>query len=151
GTRAMKKLLLALVLLTGCAKEDDNAWLGYAEGDTAFVAAPQAGWVANLRVERGAEVKAGDLLFALDDTSQAAAPDQATAQLAQAQGQRGQAQSSLDLAKKELVRQEGLLKAGATTKQAVDQAKSAYDTAAALVNQIKGSEDQARATLANAA
>lgn len=146
----MKKLILAALLLAGCSQQDDHAWLGYAEGDTAFVAAPQAGWVSKLRVERGSDVKSGDLLFALDDTSQAAARDQAKAQIAQAQGQMGQAQSSLALAKKELVRQQGLLRAGATSKQALDQAKSAFDTASALVTQIQGAEDQARATLANA-
>jgi len=149
----MKKLiaLVALLGLCGCGQDDNHAWLGYAEGDTAFVAAPQAGWVANLRVERGAEVKTGDLLFSLDDTNQAAARDQAKASIAQAQGQMGQAQASLALAQKELVRQSGLLRAGATSKQAYDQAKSSYDTAAALIRQIAATEDQARATLAGAA
>lgn len=148
----MKKLAVAaLLLLTACSKDDDHAWLGYAEGDTAFVAAPQSGWVANLRVERGSDVKIGDRLFTLDDTAQAALRDQAKAQIAQAQGQMGQAKSSLDLAKKELDRQQQLLRAGATSKQALDQARSAYSTAAALVAQIQGAEDQARASLTNAA
>jgi HlyD family secretion protein len=149
----MKKhlaLLLALGL-SACGQNNDHAWLGYAEGDTAFVAAPQAGWVANLRVERGADVKNGDLLFSLDDTNQTAARDQAKAAIAQAEGQMGQAQASLALAKKELIRQSGLLRAGATPKQAYDQAKSAYDTAAALVAQIQATEQQARATLTGAA
>ena len=57
----------------------------------------------------------------------------------------------LDLATRELARQTGLERAGAASKQAYDQAKSARDTAAALVAQIKAGEDQARATLANAA
>ena len=149
----MKKLvaLVALLGLCGCGRDDSHAWLGYAEGDTAFVAAPQAGWVANLRVERGAEVKTGDLLFSLDDTNQTAARDQAKAAIAQAQGQMGQAKASLALAQKELVRQSGLLRAGATSKQAYDQAKSSYDTAAALIRQISATEDQARATLTGAA
>ena len=148
----MKKylVLIALLGLCGCGQNDNHAWLGYAEGDTAFVAAPQAGWVANLRVERGADVKSGDLLFSLDDTNQVSARDQAKAAIAQAQGQMGQAQASLALAQKELVRQSGLLRAGATSKQAYDQAKSAYDTAAALIAQIRASEDQARATLTGA-
>ena len=38
-----------------------------------------------------------------------------------------------------------------TSKQAYDQAKSAYDTAAALVTQIEAAEQQARATLTGAA
>jgi HlyD family secretion protein len=149
----MRKRLAAILLLAlaGCGGNDDHAWLGYAEGDTAFVAAPQSGWVANLKVERGADVKTGDLLFTLDDTAQEAARDQAQAQIAQAQGQMGQAQASFALAAKELARQKGLLRSGATSKQALDQAQSAYDTAAALVAQITASENQARATLTGAA
>jgi HlyD family secretion protein len=145
-----KTAIFALLLLCACSKQDDHAWLGYAEGDTAFVAAPQSGWVANLKVERGDAVKTGDLLFTLDDTAQEAARDQARAQIAQAEGQMGQAKASLALAQKELIRQQQLLRAGATSKQALDQAKSAYDTAAALVAQIQGAQGQARATLANA-
>jgi HlyD family secretion protein len=149
----MRRFLTVIFLMgiAGCGQNDDHAWLGYAEGDTAFVAAPQAGWVADLRVERGADVKLGDVLFALDDTAQASARDQAQAQIAQAQGQMGQAHASLDLAQKELARQQGLFRAGATSKQALDQAKSAYDTAAALIAQIDATEQQARATLAGAA
>ena len=140
-----------ILLLAGCGQNGDGAWLGYAEGDYAFVSAPLAGWVTAVKVQRGDWVKNGDLLFVLDDPSQVAARDSATAAIAQAQGQMGQAEASLDLANKEMVRQEGLLRANATSKQAYDQAKSARDTAAALVAQIQATEDQARATLANAA
>ena len=143
--------IVVLLALAACGQGESTTWLGYAEGDTAFVAAPQAGWVSNLRVERGADVKTGDLLFSLDDTNQTAARDQARAAIAQAQGQMGQAQASLSLAQKELVRQSGLVRAGAASKQAYDQAKSAYDTAVALVRQIEASENQARATLTGAA
>jgi HlyD family secretion protein len=43
------------------------------------------------------------------------------------------------------------LRASATSKQAYDLAKSNYDVAAAQVSQIEAAENQARATLANAA
>ncbi|MDE2499752.1 MAG: efflux RND transporter periplasmic adaptor subunit [Alphaproteobacteria bacterium] len=148
----MKRLSLILVLLlAGCGQNNDHAWLGYAEGDYAFVSAPQAGWVTDVAVDRGAWVKQGDLLFTLDDTSQIAARDTAQAAIAQAEGQMGQAQASLELTRKELTRQQGLMRADATSKQAYDQAKSNYDTAAALVAEIVANESQARASLANAA
>jgi HlyD family secretion protein len=148
----MKRLCLVLVLLlAGCGQNNDNAWLGYAEGDYAFVAAPLAGWVTTVKVQRGDWVKNGDLLFALDDPSQLAARDSANAAIAQAQGQKVQAVANLDFAQKQLVRQEGLLRANATSKQAYDLAKSNYDSAAAQVSQIEAAENQARATLANAA
>jgi HlyD family secretion protein len=147
----MKRLSLVLVLLlAGCGQNNDNAWLGYAEGDYAFVAAPLSGWVTTVKVKRGDWVKPGDLLFTLDDTSQIAARDSAKAAIAQAQGQMAQALANLDLAKKQLVRQEGLLRASATSKQAYDLAKSTRDSAAAQVSQIEAAESQARASLDNA-
>jgi HlyD family secretion protein len=147
----MKRLSLVLLLvLAGCAKQNDHRWLGYAEGDYAYVSAPQAGWVVKLDVKRGEEVKDGAPLFSLDDVSQTATRDQAAAQIAQAEGQMGQAKANLDLAKKEFDRQQGLVRAHATSTQSLDVARSNYDTASAQVAQIAASENQARAALANA-
>jgi HlyD family secretion protein len=143
--------LVLLLVLTGCEKPHQGRWLGYAEGDTAFVAAPLAGWLTDVKVKRGDWVKKGDLLFVLDDISQTAVRDQAVAQIAEAQSQRVSAAASLDLAKRQLERQKGLLRSAATSKQAYDQAKSAYDAAVAQVAAIDASEAQAKATLANAA
>ncbi|MDE2183549.1 MAG: efflux RND transporter periplasmic adaptor subunit [Alphaproteobacteria bacterium] len=141
----------AALSLGACSDDNDHGWLGYAEGDTAFISAPLAGWATTIKVQRGDWVKKGDLLFVLDDTSQTAARDQAEAAIAQAQAQMGQAQANLELAQKQLARQEGLLGSAATSKQAYDQAKSTYDAAVAQVAQITANENQARATLSNAA
>jgi HlyD family secretion protein len=141
--------LVLVVVLAACSKEHEGTWLGYAEGDQAFVAAPLAGWVTDVKVQRGDWVKKGDLLFTLDSTSQAAARDQAQAAIAQAEGQLGQAQANLDLARKQLVRQQGLMKSAATSQQAYDQAKMSFDSAGAQVAQIEANEQQARASLAN--
>jgi HlyD family secretion protein len=148
----MKRLALfaCLVLLGSCSKNTDSAWLGYAVGDNAFVAAPQAGWVARLAVQRGDAVRVGQLLFTLDDTSQVSARDQAEAAIALAQGQMTEAKANLDLTQRELVRQSGLLRDSAGTKQAYDIAKSNYDQAVARVAQISAQEEQARAALVNA-
>lgn len=142
--------IVLVLLLAACGKQDDSAWLGYAEGDTAFVAAPQAGWVARLAVQRGDAVKQGQLLFTLDDTSQASARDQVVGAIALAEGQMREAQASLELTHKELVRQGGLLRANAGTKQNYDVAKANYDQSAARVAQIAAQAAQARAALANA-
>jgi HlyD family secretion protein len=147
----MKRLGLILALaLAGCGQSDNNHWLGYAEGDYAYISAPQAGWVVQVAVKRGDFVSKGQVLFTLDDTSQVAARDTATAQIAQAEGQLVQAKATLDLAQKELVRQTGLLQSHATSQQNYDQAKSTEETAAAQVAQIIASENQARASLTNA-
>ena len=143
--------LALLLILAGCEKPHEGQWLGYAEGDTASIAAPLAGWLTEVKVKRGDWVKKGDLLFVLDNTSQTATRDQADAQIAQAQGQRAEALANLDLARRQLDRQKGLLASTATSKQAYDQAKSAYDSAVAQVAAIDASEIQAKATLSGAA
>jgi HlyD family secretion protein len=148
----VRPLPLALLLvLAGCDKPHQGQWLGYAEGDTAFIAAPLAGWVTDVKVKRGDWVKKGDALFSLDATSQTAARDQAEAAISQAQSQRAEAEANLDLAKRQFERQKGLMSSNATSKQIYDQAKSAYDAAVAQVAAIDASEAQAKATLANAA
>lgn len=139
-----------LLFVSGCEKPHEGRWLGYAQGDAAFVSAPLSGWVTDMKVERGAWVNKGDRLFTLDNTSQTAARDQAQAQIAQARAQLEQAQANLDLAHRQFERQQGLLKANSTSKQAYDQAKSAYEAALAQVDQIEASENQARASLSNA-
>jgi HlyD family secretion protein len=150
----MKKIwlgLIALTLLASCSKSDDGVWLGYAEGDYAYIAAPTAGWVTSVTVNRGDWVTGGTALFSLDADSQVAARDSAHAAIALADGQMVAARANLDLTGKELKRQEALLKTSATTRQIYDQAKSAYDAAAAQVSQIEANRDSARAALANAA
>ena len=144
-------LVVLLALLAGCEKPHEGRWLGYAEGDAAFVSAPLAGWVTEVKVERGDWVKQGDLLFTLDATSQTANRDQAMAAIAQAESQRTEAAANLDLAKRQFDRQKGLLASAATSKQAYDQAKSTYDAAVAQVAAIEASEAQAKASLAGAA
>jgi len=147
-----KPLIVALALvLAGCEKPHEGRWLGYAEGESAFVAAPTAGWLTQVKVKRGDWVSQGDLLFVLDDTNQTAARDQATAAIAQAQSQRTGAMASLDLARRQFERQKGLLQDGATSRQSYDQAKSAFDAAAAEVAAIDAAETQAKATLSGAA
>lgn len=141
----------ALLVLTACEKPHEGRWLGYAEGEAAFIAAPQAGWLTDVKIKRGDLVKKGDVLFVLDNTSQTAMRDQANAAIAQAQSQRNEAEASLDLARRQFERQRDLLKDGATSRQNYDQAKSAYDAARAVIETLNASEAQAKATLANAA
>lgn len=137
--------------LSGCSQPQDAAWLGYAEADYVYVAAPAAGWVTSLSVERGAEVKRGQSLFALDADSQTAGRDEASAAIRQADEQIRAARATLTLAQKELVRQKALLHTSSTSRQMYDQALSARDTATATLQQLEALKNQHRATLAAAA
>ena len=147
----MKRIsILLLLLLSACGKSDDSAWLGYGEGDNAFIAAPQPGWVSSLRVERGSYVHRGDLLFTLDDTAQIATRDQAIASLETAKASLAQEEANLAYAQRQLRRQMGLARANAGTPTNLDLAKSNYEQSAARIAQLKSQIEQTNASLSGA-
>ncbi|MCL2658197.1 MAG: HlyD family efflux transporter periplasmic adaptor subunit [Betaproteobacteria bacterium] len=76
-----------LLALAGCGANNDGILPGYVEVDLVRVAAPYAGRLVELSVVKGAEVKPGAQLFALDRDSEIAARDQAAANLAQSEAQ----------------------------------------------------------------
>lgn len=141
---------LACAGLSSCSPKSDADWLGYAEADYVYVAAPSAGWITNLAVERGAAVTAGQTLFTLDADSQTASRNEAEATITQAVQQQKSARASLELAEKQLVRQKALLASGGTTKQAYDEARQVRDSAAAALQQYSAMTSQYRASLAGA-
>ena len=132
--------------LAGCGPSDSDRVQGYVEGEYVYVAAPLAGALETLNVQRGAEVKVGDPLFALDDTPERAARDEAERKAAQAradwedltkgkrpseiesiEAQLGQARAALVVSEKELARQQRLTASNATARQDLEQALSARD------------------------
>jgi HlyD family secretion protein len=137
-------------LLATCGQSGDQPWLGYAEGDNAFIAAPQPGWVSSLHVERGSYVHRGDLLFTLDDTAQIASRDQAIASLETAKASLTQEEANLAYADQQLRRQTGLARANAGTPANLDLAKSNYEQSAARIAQLKSQIAQTNASLAGA-
>jgi HlyD family secretion protein len=148
------RIALAALLLAACSDEQSNKITGYTEGDYVYIAAPDGGWVTEVLVQRGAQVKTGDALFTLDADSQLASRNQAAAQAKQAEAQLAdlqkprrieeiaaleatlrQARASLELAQNEFDRTRELRTKGFATQQLLDQKKSARDGAAAQVKQ----------------
>jgi HlyD family secretion protein len=147
----MKRLALLLLLgLSACGDNTDQGWLGYAEGDNAFIAAPQPGWVSSMRVERGTLVHRGDLLFTLDDTAQRASRDQAIATINTARASLAQEQANLVYAQKQLARQVGLARANAGTPSQLDLARATYQQSAAHIGALKAQIAQTEASLEGA-
>jgi len=81
---------LGMVLwLTGCTVKPSGNLQGYIEGEYVYVAGSLGGTLEQRPVSRGAWVKAGDLLFTLEQASERAA-------LQEAEDRVGQAQARLD-------------------------------------------------------
>lgn len=149
-------VIATLCIFSGCERSDPHQLQGYVEGEFVYIASPLAGSLQTLYVQRGAQVAAGDLLFALENTPEKAARDEAQSRLAQAsasledarkgrrpseieslQAQLGQARAALALAEKELSRQEELSRSGAATPQDLDRARSVRDQAREKAAQLE--------------
>lgn len=81
-------MLVALAAwLGGCRPAGDSPWQGYLEGEFVYVAAPVAGRLTELNVQRGQSVTNGQPLFALESEPEAADLHAAEARLAQARAE----------------------------------------------------------------
>jgi len=149
----MRKFVLSLLLLlTACGREQkDQPWLGYGEGDVAFISAPQAGWVIQMKVERGTVVHRGDLLFTLDSNREQSTQDQAQAQLAEARASLKQEIANLAYAGVTLERQNRLARDNAGTPTQRDLALSNYRQSEQRIGQLKAQIAQMEASLSGAA
>ena len=167
AARSRRRAVLSLVLVflaAGCGDHDTNLRQGYIEADFVYISSPYSGRLEKLAVHRGAIVKAGDLLFSLDDAPERAARDEVERRRAQAlanledarkgrrpselealRAQLGQAQAALDLAQKEVLRQEKLTRVpGATTEQELDRARSTLQQNRERVAQLQAELQTAR-------
>ncbi len=145
-------------VLSGCDRPpSDDVVQGYVEGEYVYVASPYGGALTILSVRRGTQVGAGDPLFALEQTSEKAARDEAERKLSQAwanledrkkgrrpseiaslRAQLQQAQAALQLSMREVARQEGLATVpGAAVELEVDRARSTRDQHQQRVAQLE--------------
>ena len=143
--------ILCALLLAGCGAKDDHPWLGYAEGDTAFISAPQAGWVSHMTVNRGDWVSRGEHLFTLDDTHEVATRDQSVANLTQAKAELAQEEANLAYTQKSLERQQGLARARAGVPTTLDLTLASYRQSQGRIAQLEGQIRQMEAALTDTA
>jgi HlyD family secretion protein len=166
----MKKLISILIIaLAAAAFYFKDRWLpqapgqanylGYVEGETVMIAAPQAGRIAKRPATKGAAIRKGDPVFSLDTivaTAEQARAD-AAVQTAQAQldnlltgkrepelelirAQRHEAEAGLALAKSDLVRALSLTTSGTSSRITLEQAQAAVSQFQARVAQFNASE-----------
>ncbi len=148
-------LLLAAAGWCGCSRQQAGEFQGYIEGEYVYVASPLGGTLTNLAVARGDTVQTGQLLFALERESEAAAVRQAGHNLDQARSQwadltKGRrpseiasleaqlerARADLVLSEAELVRREDLVAKNVVSKEELDQARAQRDADRAQVSQL---------------
>lgn len=132
-------LLIVTVALASCSHEALPLYQGYAEGEYVRIAAPYAGSLTSLAVQRGAQVETGAPLFALEQDNEKAARDEAAQGLKRAEAQlenlkkgkrpaeldaivaqREQARAGLKLSEADYARDEKLAKAGFISSQKLD-------------------------------
>lgn len=120
---------------------DWNGYTGRFEAvERVEVRARVSGYVKSVTFDDGARVKAGDLLFTLDDRPFRATLAQAEAQLAQAKAELSQAQSDLE-------RSELLSKSGAVSVEELEQNTTRLASASAAVAAAEAGVDAARLDL----
>lgn len=108
--------------------------------DNVEIRARVGGYLEKILFTAGAEVKAGDLLFIIDQRAYRAALDQARAELQRAQ-------AALDLAHTEFQRAETLVKKNALSAQELDNRKADYRKAEADVVAAKATVETAQLNL----
>jgi HlyD family secretion protein len=149
---------LVLCLLNGCSRTQPESGTvqGYIEGEFVYISAPLPGKLTTLYVRRGAQVKAGDPLFELENVPERTSRDETRLRLAQIRAQVADAKkgkrpteieattSQLKLARvalqyseKELARQEKLLAARVVPVQEVDRLRAQRDQDRQRVAQLE--------------
>jgi HlyD family secretion protein len=158
GLRALGVSLSFASLLTACGPQGDRPLQGYVEGEYVRVAAPFAGALQQLAVQRGEQVGVGAPLFSLEKENEVAARRQAERQLQGAEArlanlktgkrppevatvaeQLQQALASRELSMANLKRQESLAKSGFISGAALDDARMQLKRDEAVVAQLQAS------------
>jgi len=156
-------VVLALIAVTGCDRAADAGWAGYVEGDYVYVAAPIAGALKTLAVQRGDQVRQGALLFELDAQTERAAREEAAAradsaaaqsadlqtgkrtqEIAVVQAQLAQARAQAAQAGAELARQQQLVAQGFVSPARLDEVRAAAQQAHARVAELEAALRVAR-------
>lgn len=154
-----------LCFAAGCSRTSSapGTVQGYVEGEFVYIAAPLPGRLETLFVQRGAQVKAGDPLFELENIQEKTARDETNLRLAQIRAQLADARkgkrpteiesgtaqlnlarAALQLSEKELVRLERLLAAKVVPLQDVDRLRSRRDQERQRVAQLEAELGTAR-------
>jgi RND family efflux transporter MFP subunit len=108
--------------------------------NSATIMSDVEGWIVAIHVKSGEVVQKGQSLMEID-------PRQQAATVSNWESQRASKQASLQLAKVQLERSKGLFASGVVSRQDLDQAQSAYDSANADVKSLDAQIEQQQVQL----
>ena len=151
------------VCLFACSPAPDASLHGYAEGEFVRVAAPFAGQLTTLSVQRGALIHASQALFALEQANEQAARLEAEARLksseaqlsnvqkgrrpseiAAIQAQIAEAEAALTLSRHQLQRDQDLVAKNFISQQRLDETRTALARNVARANELTAQLQTAR-------
>ena len=154
---------LSCLLLNGCGPRAEQPLQGYVEGEYVRVAAPFAGTLQQLSVQRGGEVTAGAPLFTLERENEIAGRRQVEQQLQAANArlanlktgkrppevetvaeQLRQAMAARELSAANFRRQESLYKSGFISSAALDDVRTRLKNDDAHVQELKAAVETAK-------
>lgn len=73
---------LLFIYLSACDhQENSNIWNGYVEGDSIYISSPVSGYLNQINIQRGQQIKKGTELYRLDDAPLQYQVAQSTAEL----------------------------------------------------------------------
>ena len=136
-----------LLSLSACNQADESRLQGYVEGEYVRIAAPLAGRLGKLHVQRGSTVEAGTPLFELEQAREAAAVTEGGESIAAIRAQAEQAQAQWQLAENNLKRLHGLQAKGLASQQQIDTARSEAQRTDARRREMSAAHGTANARL----
>ncbi len=148
-------LLFFLASVTCCSKPSQDYYQGYVEGEFLQVAAPLAGQLTSLAVNRGMTVVSGTPLFTLEHDRERAAVAEAEEELARAASQLAdltkgrrpteiaairarltQARANHELAQKDYERLQNLVSSQAVSRESFDRAEAALKESGGRIDEL---------------
>jgi len=155
--------IIASFISVACTGNNHDSYQGYVEGEYLHVASPLGGRLETLGVSRGQTVAAGDPLFILDQTLEAAAVAEAEqgvyraenrladiskgrrpTELAALEAKLDQARAAYSLARTEYQRREKLLQQKVIAREMLDRTRTEMEQGAAAVTQLSAELETAK-------
>lgn len=136
---------ILVLTLSGCSKGDQNTAQGYIEGDYTYITSPVSGVIQQITIDRGSQVKKGDVILALEKQPEIDAEQAAKAALDQAIANLASIKATLVYSKVTYERYQTLVPKKAIEESQLDNAKANYVSQLAQLDQATAAVEARKA------